>query len=178
MTTYLDRMTTAYRAMTEARDAQDGDAFQAAFDELHAAEEERDAVRRAAIDRGLEECAKRGESQGYPDRTLNTLEREAITSYLMRLIEVLEEEGRAELPDLGTEEGRLHFVENYAGYLGESPLFAKLFAAYNIEMDVTDGLAIADGVVGRAVDRAIEDLLPYATAGGGGWYNQNVAPKL
>src|SRR5690606_13047826 len=58
-----------------------------------------------------------------------------------------------------------------------SPLFAKLIAAYNLETDATAGDPLPDGIVGRAVDRAIEDVLPYATHRPGGWYNMDVSPK-
>ena len=171
MTTYEDRLQTAHAAMEQARKAQDGDAFHAAFDEWQTAESERDQARREAVGRGID--ASRGVGE------FDTLSREALTQHVTRLLEVLEDRTRGEgMPDLGTEEGRLDFAEDYAGYLAEGPLFAKLFAAYLIESDVTDGLPIPNGVVGRAIDRAISELLPYATAGGGGWYNIDVAPKL
>jgi cation transport regulator ChaB len=170
-TTHEDRLATAHAAMEQARKTQDADAFHAAFDEWKTAEDERDEARREAVGRGIDT------SRGVGD--FDTLSRVALTQHVTRLIEVLEDRTRGDgMPDLSTEEGRLEFAEDYAGYLADGPLFAKLIAAYFIESDVTDGLPIPNGVVGRAIDRAIEELLPYATAGGGGWYNHDVAPQL
>ena len=45
-------------------------------------------------------------------------------------------------------------------------------------MEAANGDPLPDGVVGRAVDRAIDDIMPYVIHGDGGWYNTVVAPKL
>lgn len=94
MTNYTDKIETARQAMIDASNAEDTDTFHAAFNELQAAEEERDRARREAVERGL-------------DANLNALERAAMARSVLRAVDILEDQ-YAEKPDLDTEEGRLY----------------------------------------------------------------------
>lgn len=119
-----------------------------------------------AIDRGLDLYRRlSGEDDG-----LDTLGREAFIQFVDSIVRQLRE---AEFEADGKDRDEA-FAEALAGYFG-SALFAKLVAAYNLEMDVTNGLPLSNGILGRAVDHAIGDLLPYARRSIG-WYSTVVAP--
>lgn len=135
--------TTNYRDQLQAA-AKAGD-----FETFHRLTSERLSELRAAVDRGIE-----GRVVG---RELTPLEREAVHTAVDRLA------------DVDLEEVPLESVEAWARWIAEDAVKVKLELAYNLEMDLTNGDTVEGGVLGKALDRVIEELLPYAEKSGG-WY--------
>lgn len=158
-----------WAAIAAARANDDGAAFEAAFNEKLALDDRVRGMVREAVDRGID--------RGAPHRDqLDPLGREALHRFAADLLGCLDESA-AEAARKGTEP-LIEFAENAASYFAESALFPKLYAAYLLELDATGGeLPVSDGVTGRAVDQAIDGLLPYARRGAG-WYSHDVIPKL
>lgn len=135
------------------------------FEEFHRLENvERDA-RLQAIHKGIDDAG----SRPYFNRELTELERAAVVTAAERLISVLEQHV--------DEDTLLAIAEHYADYImADTPLRAKLELAFNLEYDVNES-GIEDGILGQALDRAIEEMLPYAKrhSGGPGWYGSATA---
>lgn len=145
---------------SEAMQAQD-------WDEWRRLENEEAAARLQAIHKGIDDA----ESHTYYTRKLTQLERAAAVTAAERLASVLEEHVPEEIV--------LVIAEHYANYImADTPLRAKLEVAYNLEYDVCEK-GVEDGILGRALDRAIEEMLPYAKrrSGGPGWYGSAMADE-
>lgn len=133
-------MTTDLRErMQEAIDAQDFETFSKLSDEQR--ENFKVAVRRGILRSGAE---------------LGELEREGLDAFVDRVRDHTE----ASSVDID-HESVLALCESLAESWAREPLVRKLFAAYEVEWRVTDDNALADGLVGQAIDSAIETLRPY-----------------
>lgn len=167
--TITARKEAARIAYSEASAAGDSAAAEAAYAEIVKTDEQLTGMIREAVDRGID----RGPVTRQP---LDTFGREAMQDFVATVIDILNESRLDVERDGGDKEGA--FAASLANYYAESPLFPKLLGAYRLELDATNGeLPLPNGIIGRAVDKAIEDLMPYATHQPG-WYTNVVAPKL
>jgi hypothetical protein len=113
------------------------------FEEEVAWVEMHNAGREAAID----EAAERRGVQ------LSPLERSAVGLFVGTIADIVAEH----LPEADTD---LSLLADLAGYAIGNPLWLKLLTGMSAELYVADH-EIADGLVGQAVDEAVEVLRPY-----------------
>lgn len=113
-----------------------------------------------AVRRGIDSFEARG------GRKLSVLERAGVSTEVDRVCDYLEE---MDAPDALI----LRFAEEWAESVAGDPLRTKFAVAYNIELDLTDGNPVGDGVLGSAMDESIERALPYAKRAAG-WYRSTI----
>jgi len=101
------------------------------------------AGREAAIDQAAENCGV----------TLSPLERSAVGLFVGSMADVVAEH----LPEADT---NLSLLADLAGFAIGNPLWLKLLTGMSAELFVAEH-EIGNGLVGRAVDEAVEVLRPY-----------------
>jgi len=113
------------------------------FEEQVAWVEMHNAGREAAIDQAAENCGV----------TLSPLERSAVGLFVGSMADVVAEH----LPEADT---NLSLLADLAGFAIGNPLWLKLLTGVSAELYVAEH-EIGNGLVGRAVDEAVEVLRPY-----------------
>ncbi|HET7845890.1 MAG TPA: hypothetical protein VFL72_00235 [Acidimicrobiia bacterium] len=113
------------------------------FEEEVAWVEMHNAGREAAIDEAAERCGVQ----------LSPLERSAVGLFVGSMADVVAEH----LPEADT---NLSLLADLAGFAIGNPLWLKLLTGMSAELYVADH-EIANGLVGRAVEEAVEALRPY-----------------
>lgn len=136
------------------------------MNELIAEMGQRDVVRREAIHRGIDREANH-RTAPIPPLHIAAIER-AVTSWLGWVDELKIEYGVGPVP----EELVIALAESFADRIAGNPLMAKLEAALQMEYDVTNGHDIDDGILGRALDAAIQAMAPYARLANGSFLTE------
>lgn len=141
-----DRLDKAWTKTTAAEEAHGWDSKQRAeaWDTYRRIHGELEEGRAASIGRGITESGN----------VFSSLETETIRS-----------ECEWALDDLHglsiSEADKLEFVAVHARALAEEPLKVKVLSGWYVDSGLVGGETVVDGIVGRAIDEAIETLIPY-----------------
>lgn len=160
----IDERTAA--AVRASRAAEDGSPEQAeAFVAIVEVDSDRRAGRDAAIDRGLDQAAENAVRWGHSLPT--DREAKAVGHLALDVLNVLDQGDAGvysdhddNLPASVSEEVKLWLLERIVAEVAADRLTRKLLAAEAAEWEAFDKAPV-DGIVGKAIDSALEVMAPY-----------------